>query len=177
MKIGISGKMFSGKDVIADYLCENHNFSKVLLAKELKRVAMSAFNCTYEEVYETKPNNVRKCLQELGRAGRSYDENIWVNLALSEIESNKIMYPNKSSVVSDVRYINEVTKLKEEGFILIRVVRPNILRQKHGTLSNDDSETELDNYDEFTYTIINDTTKEDLYKKIDNIMKELTTNK
>ena len=80
-------------------------------------------------------------------------------------------------VISDVRFINEIVRFKEliqkripkANFITIRVERPSL---DNDTWRKDISETELDNYKEFDYTVNNDSDIETLYQKIDKIIRE-----
>ena len=167
MKFAISGKSRSGKDTIADYLTK-YGFTKYSFAKPLKEMAISCFGCTSDEVYNTKPSNVRNCLISLGKAGRDYDLNFWVNKCLSKIEKDEL------AVISDLRYLNEAEILKKNGFILIRVNRDVEDRRQYGISNTEDlSETELDNYDKFDYIIDNiGLTKKELFDIVDDIFEK-----
>ena len=178
MKLAISGKMASGKDTAADYLVSQYKFIKTPFAKGLKMIAMNEFKCTYEEVYQTKPDHVRKALQLIGRAGTTYDSLVWVNRTLEDIRGLEIMYKKNDFVVSDLRFKVEAEKLKEEGFTLIRVERDVKLRSLFGISNTDDiSETDLDDYKLFDYVIDNNGTLDELHDKLDNIITGLENEK
>lgn len=175
----VSGKAQSGKDTISDYLVKNYNFEKIAFATALK-------NCLrqFSDWDGQKDEAGRKLLQSVGQAFREYDKDNWVKLLLIEIEA-KIYhlyiknYATKtiSFVISDVRFINEIVRFKEliqkripkANFITIRVERPSL---NNDTWRKDISETELDNYKEFDYTVNNDSDIETLYRKIDKIIRE-----
>ena len=175
----VSGKAQSGKDTISDYLVKNYNFEKIAFATALK-------NCLrqFSDWDGQKDEAGRKLLQSVGQAFREYDKDNWVKLLLIEIEA-KIYHlyiknyatKNINFVISDVRFINEIVRFKElikkripkANFITIRVERPSL---DNDTWRKDISETELDNYKEFDYTVNNDSDIETLYQKIDKIIRE-----
>jgi hypothetical protein len=109
----------------------------------------------------------RKILQLLGtECGRNIiHPNIWVNSTFSDFKPfAKIpnhpytLYP--SWIITDVRFPNEVERIHKEGGIVIRIHR-DIPNQ-----SNHISETMLDGYTDFDYTIENDGTIDELVEKI-----------
>lgn len=175
----VSGKAQSGKDTISDYLVKNYNFEKIAFATALK-------NCLrqFSDWDGQKDEAGRKLLQSVGQAFREYDKDNWVKLLLIEIEA-KIYHlyiknyatKNINFVISDVRFINEIVRFKEliqkripkANFITIRVERPSL---DNDTWRKDISETELDNYKDFDYTVNNDSDIETLYQKIDKIIRE-----
>ena len=127
---------------------------------------------------------------ECGR--RIIHPNIWVNATFADYKpySKAVKdlgvgngfefedeYPNW--IITDVRFPNEVTSIQEKGGIVIRVDRPckecggtgyhkidcGIGRIEH------ESETALDDYKGFDYTIINNKTLENLFEVVKNIIK------
>lgn len=114
--------------------------------------------------------------------------NIWVNALMSEYKPTKDTkvseflkaeglpetmnggkeYPNW--IITDLRFPNELEAVKERGGITIRVVRPvHALSQNNHCGILHPSETSLDN-EEFDYTIVNDSTIEDLVEKVREIL-------
>jgi len=124
----------------------------------------------------------RKLLQLLGtEAGRNIlHPNIWVNALFADYVCNDcgqkecptdeedtgqmIHRSFPSWIITDVRFPNEVERIKDKGGIVIRVNRDN------GTRAIDvnphPSETALDDFSDFDYVIENDGSIEDLVDKV-----------
>lgn len=171
MKFAISGKMRSGKDTITDYLFENYSVESYSFAHALKNCCGFAFNISSDDLFVKKPENVRKCLQLFGQAGRAYNPDIWVDICLDGMSKWTLKEGHVS--ILDLRLKNEANRLKKEGFILIRVNRDRDKRFEFGLSNEDDiTETDLDDYEEFDYIVNNNDTKEELYYLIDKIMEE-----
>ena len=67
-------------------------------------------------------------------------------------------------VVSDVRFINEAIWIQDMSGINVKVVRPNIWsNDRHA------SEQNIDNIKNIHYNIVNNTSIEDLYSKVDSM--------
>lgn len=159
MILGISGKMRTGKNVIADYLVSQYHFTQTAFADKLKEISMDLFGLTREECFDKKTPRSRDVLQRVGVAMRDVQENIWCEYVLKNISEGQDV------VISDVRFPNEVEMIKEYGGKIIRVNR--LLEQEFGM--DHISETALDKY-EFDYSIDNNGTLDELYKRIDTIM-------
>lgn len=157
MIIGISGKIQSGKDTIANYLVNKYGFIRIGFADKLKEIAKDLF-----EWNGLKDKNGRTLLQNLGYAMRLINENIWVNYVLNNLDLNK------QYIISDVRYENEAEILKENGAKLWRIERK---LDRNNEADKHLSEIDLDNYGKFDIIIDNNGTIEELYKKIDEIMR------
>jgi len=155
--IAISGKANSGKNTLASMITDATNFPKeltktVALADPMKRIVKTIFPEASNEAlygpselrstlipgeYKDKNSNQlthRQALIDLGAFGRQYNSNIWLNLLVNDAKTTN----NKLYIVSDVRFINEYEYLKNAGFIMIRVIRNNIVK------INDPSEIEQD---------------------------------
>lgn len=167
MLIGISGKQRSGKDTVAEYLINKYGFKKRNFADPLKIMAAVEFHIS-PELLMAKPDNVRKCLQLLGQAGRAFNPDFWVDQVLDDYQ------PDQKLVIADVRFKNEADKIKKAGGILVRVMSDRKVRQSRGVLSNEDdvSEVDLDDYVGFDYFINNNSSLENLYKQINHFMME-----
>ena len=142
LRVGISGKMRSGKDTIAEYMVRNHGFVRVALADRLKELACEMFGM------RAGAKN-RSLLITLGRKMCEVDPFVFVNAA------TRRMPLNENVVVPDVRYPYEFNALKALGFKMVRI---NIAREKQEArvlatepdtslvLLDDLSETALDAY-------------------------------
>jgi hypothetical protein len=180
--IGITGLKRSGKDTISNLLTEKYNFTRYSFADPLKRGVKEMFGFTDEQLWGDEKEKIddnwgisaREVLQILGTEILQYDihrhtdklkdvgRNIWV-LRFSiwykqEIKKN----PNLMVVIPDVRFQHEVDIIKSIGGSMWKVIRPSI--------NNNDlhpSETEMEKI-VADLTIINDSTIENLYNKIEN---------
>lgn len=182
--IGLSGQMRNGKDVISDYLANKLNWHRAAFAANVKKVFVDAFSVDYDFVENWKVKNeipegfsekIRKALQKIGDGFREIKEDVWINLTIKNLKG--------PTIISDVRYINELKKIKELGGI-------NILVYREGYLNDDfnESESQIRKFIEFylkenfegavnsrfngvynlvDYFILNNGNLDSLYEKID----------
>jgi hypothetical protein len=141
MIIGICGLIGSGKDTIADYLQNIHQFRRESFAHALKDAVAQVFGWdrellegrtkesrTWREQVDPwwserlkMPNlTPRHVLQVWGTevARRSFHDDIWI----AALE-NKLRKTKDDVVISDCRFPNEIKSIKNAGGIVIRVVR------------------------------------------------------
>lgn len=117
----------------------------------------------------------RKFLQIIGTEwGRNKNPNLWINLLkdkLEELQYEKFIY------VSDMRFTNEFEKLKELGFITIRIIRQKSSSDEtFGSGSKTHaSETELLSVkdEDWDYIVSNDGTKHEFKERIFEIVESL----
>ena len=159
MKIAFGYKMRSGKDTAVDYLITKYGGKKITFAKYLYQSLFST-----QEIFNFPIEKDRKYLQIVGDWARNKDKNVFVNLALKEIENN---IQNNNFFCNDLRFINEYEKLKSNGWICIKIIR-NVTNEQ----SSHHSENELDNINNWDYIIENNGSLEDFYKNIDDIIKK-----
>ena len=170
--IGILGKKNSGKTTVYEMLhgilSENETIVKLSFAGKLKEMFSVLAGIKKEHLNKTDTKNmlfknklIRVWLQSLGEWGRNMIPDLWIDTTLTNLN------PNNVYIIDDVRFKNEVEKIKQLGGMIIKINRPSLK-------SNDThiSETEMDsilNYDEF---IVNDGGLQDLYKKVKSIAKK-----
>ena len=109
-KIGIIGKLCSGKTTVAKSIKFNLNkldFKICSFGLKVKEIACELFNMDMN-------NKNRLIMQSVGTKMREIDENVWVNYI---INSNK----DKNIIVDDVRYLNEFSELKKNNTIFIKL--------------------------------------------------------
>ena len=170
--IGISGKIGSGKDTVADILIENFHFLKRSFAYGLKKKAMDDFDLTKDQVYDPALKEItileygkspREILQLMGTEWyRSIDPNYWVKSLYKELSFHFFgMDTNMAICIPDVRFPNEFDFIDSIGGMNIRVVRPEYSQSTHTAHA---SETALDDID--ILTIVNDGTLEELKVKV-----------
>lgn len=157
MLIGLSGKLQSGKDTVAEYLIKKYNFNRLAFADKLKEMARDLFLWNGE-----KDAYGRKLLQDVGMKMREIKDDVWINYILRKIDTNK------NYIITDVRYQNEANSLLKFGAILWRIER-NLKRQDE--TNKHQSEIDLDDYKYFNHIIHNNSTIDDLYVKVDELLK------
>jgi dephospho-CoA kinase len=173
MIIGLGYKARAGKDTIADYLVENHGFKKIAFADALKRGCMEIFGLDYEQCYGDTKEVVdafwnltpRYILQKVGTEclRNVFDPEIWVKSV------EKRVTDGGRWVIADARFINEAQAVKRWGGLVVRVDRQ--IAGATGGIAQHASEIEMDNYKEWDAVINNDGTFEDLYRRVDEVIK------
>lgn len=135
---------------------------------ELHRVAIDASRFWQRESDgEFFPQFVtpRLALQTMGTEwGRRLTPNIWVSACLNHIRQSD----EPHHVISDVRFVNELSGVLSAGGTVIRLMRG-------ARASNHPSELELERIplNEFSYVINNNSTKQHLFESLDSIMAEV----
>ena len=163
--IGLVGYSQSGKDTVADILVKNYGYTRVAFADKIREflyglnpmVACSPtgylqdlVNLVGWDAAKQEPQ-VRRLLQDLGNSARkTIDENVWVTLALGNIDVNQRV------VITDVRFENEAMMVKLMGGQLWRVKRVGV-----GPVNDHVSESELEGY-KVDQIFVNNGTIEDL---------------
>lgn len=126
--------------------------------------------------FDLKDDIGRKFLQDLGAEMRKrFYEDIWIDTLLNQLK------PDGKYVVDDVRYPNEVIRLEQAGFIVIRFyVSPEKQAERIKRLYVDlpkerlqhESETALDNYP-FKYIVNADGSIEEQFTEVKKILEGL----
>jgi hypothetical protein len=139
--IGIVGNIGCGKDTIAHYLTQFHDFNQLSFANSLKDAVSSVFGWDREMV-EGRTQESREwretvdpfwskrlsmptltprwVLQQWGTelARKHFHDDIWI----ASLE-NKISKANTNIVISDCRFPNEIQAIRDLGGSIIRVQR------------------------------------------------------
>lgn len=177
MIIGLSGYARSGKDTVAEYLVEEHGFTRVAFADPMRNalyrlnpmisihdmthvpLASAVDGMGWEEV-KSASADLRGLLQRMGtEVGRDmFGDDFWVNQAWKEAEWHEDV------VFSDVRYTNEANSIRNRGGVVWRISRPNVAAaNSHG------SESALDGYF-FNEDLDNSGSLDDLYMRLDDLV-------
>ena len=141
MIIGVCGFIGSGKDTIADYLVNIHQFRRESFANTLKDAVSQVFGWD-RDMLEGRTRQSREwreqvdpwwakrlnmpnltprwILQYWGTevCRRAFHDDIWI----AALE-NKLRNSNDDIVISDCRFPNEIKSIKAAGGIVVRVVR------------------------------------------------------
>ena len=159
MKIGICGKMCSGKSTLANYLKEKNNSIYITtFASKLKEIAKDLFDMQQKD---------RQLLIQIGKKMREIDPGVWINATIRE--ANK----HKNVIIDDIRYENELLILKKENWILIKLKISKELQlqrlkktypetyESHFKYINDNSESQIDTLNEKYFDYVIDVNKTD----------------
>lgn len=184
MKIAIFGKMRSGKDTVGKILIEEHNFKQFAFGDGIGEIIVKYFP---EAWNNGKP---RKHYQHIGQELRKLNPDVWINYLLRkvnhyelQVRADNIGTKNQARryahvVITDGRQQNEAVKLKEEGFVIIKVTAPEEQRiqriKESGDVFNPEHlqhETELQvDMIEPDIEIVNDGTLEELMVKVQKVL-------
>lgn len=187
MLIGLAGKKESGKSTIAEHLQNKHGFERVNIgmmigadllslnpivgydkyAEILERYADIYYNRGYEGA-KTHPRygvEIVRLLQDYGKAVRGQDPDFWLRSIIRKTMDH--IAHGRSVVVENIRFRNEADWLLNDGGLLFKVYRKDA---PTGINSGHVSETDLDDYQRFTDTIVNRGTVDELQVKVDRIV-------
>lgn len=214
MIVGISGKINSGKDEIAqiwqwlsqareaeldekmpcrdywinlpyEYFKEQKAykispFKHKKFATNVARVFFEILGIDYHKVSREEKGKLRPTFRDFANKTKEVlGEDVWVKSLMKDYIID-VDYPDW--VISDVRFLNEAKAIKEREGIVIRVNRPKVIetvgliimdmstddrsKDVHIKSKEHESETALDDYEDFDYVINNDGTIEDLIKQV-----------
>jgi hypothetical protein len=202
-KIALFGKANSGKDTTANLIGSSLdieingqtidcvNYELIAFATPIKRMLELMFpwanrKCLYGASHlrneilphaldrNGRPLTYRQALIDLGKLGRSYDEDHWVKVfstAEKELPTKYIgnLYRYVAYIANDGRYRNEFNYLRSNGYIIIRITR------RTDIIIDDSSETAQDAIkdSEFDFVLDNNGTLQDLQDKVSFITSEI----
>lgn len=145
----ISGLAGAGKTTVSEILINKLNSSYLELeverysfANPIKFMAQAYIGWNKE-----KDGKGRKLLQDIGKIGREYNEDIWVKHLLTQLDkrfNNKNqLFPTNMVIVDDWRFPNELAYLKENPLLDVITIRVFGRGGLLGDTANDVSETSL----------------------------------
>ena len=139
--IGLAGCIGSGKDTVAEYLCEKHGFRRIAMAEKLKEMTATLFSWDLDVVNGYTPE--ARALREVPdpywseKLGREWSPRIALQILGTDIfrqnlhddfwviaTQKAIMESDRPVVISDVRFTNEARMIHDMGGLVIRVRRP-----------------------------------------------------
>lgn len=162
LKIAFGYKMGVGKDEACSYLIKKYGGTKISFASPLYDIQHYAQRiCGFNEEKD------RQFLQFIGTEwARNKDPYVWIKLAL------KKTCEHENSFISDLRFFNEFYTLKKEGWVCVKIIRPNALADRAGTGSTTHmSENNLNSIEdkEWNYLLQNDGNLKDFHTKLDSL--------
>lgn len=163
--IGLSGKMGSGKNYIAEkilfpYFKNSYNILIIGFGDQMKNELYARdLTLSYDQLYDNKTYETRQKLQQYGTEnGRDkYHQDIWIRGLDIQIETfQRRSGENSLVIICDVRFINEYEYIKQKSGTVIRIDAPNRTKLRYTKeglfdeiqikqIMNHRSETELDN--------------------------------
>lgn len=125
--ISFSGQLQNGKDTAADYLVTKMpGWIRASFAAQVKKIYCDAFGVDLDFIEKWKVKSeippgflkpVRQSLQFIGDGFRQIQEQVWIETCFRN-------NADKSVIISDGRYINELIKVRHVGGINVLVWRP-----------------------------------------------------
>lgn len=178
--IALCGARRTGKDTIANYISSTLGYEHIKITAPLKAICKTLFHFTDEQLETDIKEHIderwgvspRQAMQFLGTEIFQYkiqellpqvERKFWINSLVTHILSN----PEKKYVISDLRFIHEFEELKSsiDNVFTIKIVSNRVCSNTTDTHS---SECEYKSIQE-DILVINNGTKEELYKKIGTI--------
>jgi hypothetical protein len=150
--IGITGKKFSGKDTLGNFLVQNYGYEQIAYADAMKDAVKCIFDFDDEQLYGSKKEVIddfwgktpRQVLQFVGTdlfRNHSHElmphigKDIWVQVVKRKIMNKLKKNPQAKIIVTDARFHNEVDVIKQLG--------GSIIKLKRNTGCNDSHESEI----------------------------------
>lgn len=186
----VSGKAGSGKSTVADRLRQKledlEGIDTMLygFADPIKYIAKAFAGWDGE-----KDEKGRRLLQKIGQIFRDYNPNIWVKHFLNQLDKKSGLFPKNFAVISDWRFPNELSYLKNNpllDIVTIRVfgrgglegensldVSENSLPEIHKERLKSGSYDEFDSYLYYDFCLENSGDLELLEHKLDLVLAEI----
>jgi hypothetical protein len=129
MLIGLLGEARSGKDTVASAILERYRGKTMSFAKALKDAVKSIYGLSEEQVNGDLKEQMddrwgvtpRYILQIFGEACRKINEKTWIVRLFREWKDT--YDPTEVTIVTDVRYKNEMEAIKQHGGVVWKLVR------------------------------------------------------
>lgn len=135
-RIALVAKMHSGKTEIARRLVRDYGFTRFALADGVKDATVDMINAFLKhigcnptftrEILDRDKTALRWLLQGVGtELGRTYfgPDSMWIDFFRTKIDAH-----DGPIVCDDCRFPNEALALRESGFTIVRIERPEALR-------------------------------------------------
>lgn len=134
--LGITGKMFSGKDTVAEFIHFAFRNSRITsFAYPMKQMMIDYFGFTYDDLYTVEGKNRynefwgmtnREALQKIGT--ECFRNNFHVDTWLKTMEVNIRNDLTPIIIIPDVRFLNEAELIHALGGSILKIVRDDVVR-------------------------------------------------
>lgn len=177
--VAFAGKRGAGKDTAGDVLTREFGFEKLGLADPMKRFVGEVFGMSWDQLFGPSENrervderwgrSPRHLLQTLGTDwGREMGHpDVWIRYLVRKADEIVESGRAKGIVVTDVRFPNELSVLRQAGAKLVLVRRAEA-SSRSDVASLHASETSLDELPPTSYHAVlgNDGTKAEFQQKV-----------
>lgn len=180
MLFGLIGSKGAGKDETAKYLLQKYNFKQYAFATPLKNICKELFNLSDEQLHGSLKETIdprwnttpRIMFQKIGtEIFRRHLKNEIPELACNNIWIKKFElwfeeHEQDNCVVSDARFIDEISSIQERNGLIILIERDT---------HNQDNHVSEQIHKEYKpdYIIYNNGSIKDLHDQIDNLLSNL----
>lgn len=182
VKIGILGEIRAGKDTVSELITKNLWVMDSSIPT--KHFAFSTgihdvIQLTMPELYQNgKP---RQALQHIGQSLREIKPDVWIDYLIRSGCFNASRIGGHHMIVTDVRQPNEVERLQELGFHIIKVTASQEVRMQRALQLGDNFNPEMFNHEtetiinscDYDYLIDNSYSVDSLEKAVKMILKEV----
>ena len=134
--LGITGKMFSGKDTVAEFLHFVFRNSRITsFAYPMKQMMIDYFGFAHDDLYTVEGKKRynefwgmtnRDALQKIGT--ECFRNNFHTDTWLKTMEVNIINNPTKLIIIPDVRFPNEAELVHALDGSILKIVRDDVAR-------------------------------------------------
>jgi len=174
--IGLHGKARCGKDTAAEYIHSNfEDVETYALADPLKRGAAEMFNIPLHHFYDVEFKEIpdefwgispREIAQKVGTEcmRKVFREDFWLKRCESQMKTDPNIF-----IVTDVRFENEATWIRENGGVVIHIDRPEL---GEGIVREHASEAGIKQA-QGDQRLLNDGSLMEFYAKVDALIKFL----
>ena len=135
LKIALFGKMRSGKDTVGQLLIDRYDFKKYAFGTGIGEIILKYFPDAF------KNGKPRHHYQFIGQQLRELDPEVWIKYLLNTVEADALKRSVQeiplNVVVTDARQFNEYERLKENGYIIVKVETDEDVRLERIKASGD----------------------------------------
>lgn len=174
MLIGLHGKPRSGKDTVAAYLIKKFNLLRYGSSVPVKDTVATMFGVPREYFDDDKMKDqvdpfwnmtYRQMAQKVGKecSRDVFGENFWLRFIERKLTEIQHQGYYNGMILADIRYANEAEWVKQQGGKVIYIIRDNLPVSSGG----DHAAEQGLSLDLASVVVYNNSTIEELYKKID----------
>jgi len=121
IKIAVAGRIRSGKDEFSKLFIKD-GYHEFKFGTGIAEIIMTYFP---EDWMKGKP---RTHYQHIGQQLRQLDPDVWINYVFRDIEDYLYDNPYGDIIITDLRQVNEAERLRDEGFLIVKVVSRDDIR-------------------------------------------------
>lgn len=134
MLVGLCGRARAGKSTAANALVQRFGFEELSFAHPLRAFVRDILSIddvqTFDQIKDKQHSLLggktpRHALQTLGTEwGRNMiSDTLWIDVCM--YKTKHLLAQGKNVVISDVRFDNEAERIREEGGLIIKIMRPD----------------------------------------------------